>query len=193
MKWRQDTPTKNIWDCGNNPPAPPPHTILCPPASCSFSLSLPQLIFKHVWVSMHMHAPVHTHTQAIARARTLMRLVHTSFNTYRCRALWFSSSQKTRKCTEIVKACVIIYVHKCSWHGRGAIEIAHPREGNFVYNYVNGNASVFMHLFRVDVSLNLDLTMISQFTKCNAWEMFLFLSSFSSSPLVFFSFFFSFF
>lgn len=31
---------------------------------------------------------------------------------------------------QIVKARVIIYVHKCFWHGRGTIEIAHPREGN---------------------------------------------------------------
>lgn len=50
----------------------------------------------------------------------------------------------------MVKARVIIYVHKCSWHERGAIEIAHPRErrmANVVYNNVNCNASVLCPYF----------------------------------------------
>ena len=44
----------------------------------------------------------------------------------------------------MLKARGIIYSCKCSWHGKRAIEIAHPREGmgNIVYNNVYSNASV---------------------------------------------------
>lgn len=52
----------------------------------SFSLSLPQHTFRHVRVSMRMHA----HTHSSTHTYTLMWLLHTSFNTYRCRAVWFS-------------------------------------------------------------------------------------------------------
>lgn len=71
MKWRQVTPAKNIQDHGkkqNNPP--------CPPSSCSFCLPLPQRTFKHVQVSMHMHACRHTRMHVHTHANTLVVATH---------------------------------------------------------------------------------------------------------------------
>lgn len=105
-----------------------------------------------------VHKSKCVHTECI-RCRSL----HTSFNTYRCRALWFFKSQKTRMCTLIVKARVIIYVHKCSRRGRRAIEIAPAKRkgiGSIVYNNANGNALVLSGYFCLYVcslrALNLD-------------------------------------
>lgn len=85
MKWRQVTPPKkDIQDHGKKTP----YCVL--PHHAAFRLPLPQHAFKHVWVSMHMHMCSRAHMRAHTHARTFMWLLHTSFNTYRCRALWFS-------------------------------------------------------------------------------------------------------
>lgn len=118
MKWHQVTPPKIYRIMEKKKPLR------------SFSLSLPQHTFRRVWVSVHIH--VHTCTVTDMHTHSCVDCtLHLTHTNARCMVFLKPENKEVHRiCKRLCYHFMCSNVHKCSWHGRRAIEIAHPREGN---------------------------------------------------------------